>query len=66
MAKYHLIYIMFLFTRNSFEKFEFKDKRIRGVLEIVLRVFGLKQIQEDPQAFYECGYFSVGAQRLID
>jgi len=48
MAKYHLIYIMFLFTRSSYEKHQFKDERIKGILNIVLTVFALKQIQEDP------------------
>jgi len=44
MAKYHLIYIMFLFTRKTSAKTTFKDTRIKGVLEIVLQVFALKQI----------------------
>lgn len=66
MAKYHLIYIMFLFTRTTSDKFAFKDLRINGVVAIVLRVFALKQLQEDPQGLYECGYLTFGAQRLID
>ncbi len=42
MAKYHLIYIMFLFTRTTSAKATFKDSRINGVIEIVLQVFALK------------------------
>lgn len=42
MAKYHLIYIMFLFTRKACIKATFKDPRIKGVLDIVLQVFALK------------------------
>ncbi len=42
MTKYHLIYIMFLFTRTSSAKTTFKDPRIKDVIDIVLQVFALK------------------------
>lgn len=42
MVKYHLIYIMFLFTRSSTSKFNFKDKRIKEIINIVMQVFALK------------------------
>ena len=66
MTKYHLIYIMFVISKNNYKNHQFKDQRIPAVLDILLKVFALKQLQEDPQALYECGYFGAGAGKLLD
>lgn len=42
MAKYHLIYLMFLISRNSYKDHKFTDTRIPSILDIVLKVFALK------------------------
>jgi len=42
MTKYHLIYIMFVISKNNYKKHKFTDQRIPGVLDILLKVFALK------------------------
>jgi hypothetical protein len=66
MTKYHLIYMMFIISKNNYKNHKFKDQRIPGILDLLLKVFALKQLQEDPQGLYECGYFGAGSGKLLD
>jgi hypothetical protein len=66
MTKYHLIYIMFVIAKNNYKNHKFADQRIPEILDVLLKVFALKQLVEDPQALYECGYFGAGSGRLLD
>jgi hypothetical protein len=65
-AKYHIHYMMFVFAREYCENYQFKDTRIRPILNLLLATFALNQVQEDFQALYETGFFQPGTGRLFD
>lgn len=65
-SKFHIIYIMFEMTRDSIKSYHFRDLNVRNILEVLLKVFALKQIQEDTVGLYECGFFTAGCGKLID
>ena len=66
MTKYHLIYIMFVIATSNYKNHKFTDQRIPEILDVLLKVFALKQLVEDPQALYECGFFGAGSGHLLD
>ncbi len=66
MTKYHLIYIMFIISTSNYKNHKFTDQRIPEILDVLLKVFALKQLIEDPQALYECGFFGAGSAQLLD
>lgn len=37
-----------------------------NILYILMRVYALKQIQDDMQGLYECGFFGAGSGQLIN
>lgn len=43
-SKFHIIYIMFEMTRDSIKSFNFRDLNVKNILEVLLKVFALKQI----------------------
>jgi hypothetical protein len=53
-------------TREAANKYYFKNQGVKNILEILMRVFALKQLQEDNQGLYECGFFTKGCGKLID
>lgn len=66
MAKYHMIYIMFLLSRQAITEYKYKDQNVKANLELILKIFALKQIQEDTHGLYECGFFTNGSGKLVD
>ena len=44
MVEMHMIYYMFLMTRERINNYKFKDANIKPLLEIVLKVFAVKQL----------------------
>lgn len=43
-SRYHIIYIMFEMTRDSINSYYFRDSNVKVILEVLLKVFALKQI----------------------
>ena len=66
MTTMHMIYYMFHMTRERITKYDFKDAKIRPILEIVLKVFAVKQLTTETRGLYECGYFDSGSGKLLD
>ena len=66
MAKTHLCYILFIMTKSRIETYPFVDAKVRIPLDILAKIFAVKQILKDPQSLYECGYFGRGSGQLID
>lgn len=66
MSKHHICYIMFSLTRDAIKAHRFVDPGVPAILNLLLRVYALKQICEDTQGLYECGFFARGSGKLID
>jgi hypothetical protein len=66
MVKCHIQYVMALFAIEYVDRHKFADKNIRPLLMLLIKVWILKQLQSDTQGLYACGYFSAGAQELVD
>jgi hypothetical protein len=52
---------MFIISTSNYKNHKFTDQRIPEILDVLLKVFALKQLVEDPQALYECGFFGAGS-----
>lgn len=61
-----MLYMSFAIYREVIETTQFKDQRVRPLLQLVARIFALKQLMLDSQACYETGYFGKGAKELIN
>lgn len=66
MVKAHLIYILFTMTKYRVQSYAFVDAKIQVPLDLLVKIFAVKQILKDPQSLYECGYFGPGSGQLID
>jgi hypothetical protein len=42
MSKYHIIYTMFIFSRQQMAEYKFKDQNVLKILEILLKIVALK------------------------
>ena len=66
MVRTHLCYILFIMTKHRIETYPFVDANVKVPLDILVKIFAVKQILKDPQSLYECGYFGRGSGQLID
>ena len=41
MARHHMMYILFLLTREAISANKFKDQNVLRILEVLLKVFAL-------------------------
>ena len=60
MIKTHLAYILFKMTKERIDEYNFKDSRAKAPLELLLKIFAVKEIVKDPLSLYDCGYFKPG------
>jgi hypothetical protein len=58
MATMHMKFCMFQMMREKIEKTPFKDERIRTILELLAKVFALKELKNENQMIYEAGFFT--------
>ena len=66
MIRAHLIFLMFQSSRQLVSGYNFKDKRIVGVLELVNKMFAVKHLLSNHSAMYETGFFEKGANLLLE
>lgn len=48
MSKCHIVYIMFAMSREALDTSKFNDSNVKKIVEVMLKVYALKQISEDP------------------
>ena len=58
MVKCHITYVMTNFAIEYVDKYKFKDKNIRPILMLLIKVFAVKQLHSENHGLYSCGYFS--------
>ena len=66
MVKTHLAYILFKMSRERFDEYQFVDTKVKTPVELLIKIFALKELQKDCLSLYECGYFKPGSSQLVD
>ena len=61
----HLIYLSFKIARERVESNAFTDPKVKALLDIGIKIFGLKQLSLDARPLYEAGYFGKGSAGLL-
>jgi hypothetical protein len=65
MSKAHHMYLSFLIYIEAVRSTKFSDPKIRPLLELLGKIFCLKQLSLDSVALYETGFFTQGSKALI-
>ena len=65
MSKAHHMYMSYLIYMHAVKSHQFKDSKIRPLLELLGRIFCLKQLSLDSVALYETGFFTSGSKALL-
>ena len=66
MSKMHISYIMYKTAKAQIDLFKFKDDKLKPQIELLLKVFAVNYIREDPVDLFETGFFGKGSSKLID
>ena len=66
MTRAHMILLMFTSSRDLISKQEFKDSKLTEVLELINKMFAVKQIMASHSALYETGFFRKGSNLLLE
>ena len=51
---------------DYYQKHEFKDKRIKPMLDLLVKVFTVNVLKQDTESLYESGFFRQGSSRLVN
>lgn len=65
MNRAHMLYLTFVIYRQEIQTREFKDKAIRPLMELLGKIYALKQLSIDSTACYETGFFGSGSKPLL-
>lgn len=65
MNRAHMMYLSFVIFRQEIETRPFKDKAIKPLMELLGKIFALKQLSIDASACYETGFFGHGSKPLL-
>ena len=65
MSKFHHTYMSLVIFHLSATNSEIKDPKIKEHLELLGKIYALKQLQLDSGILYETGFFKSGARSLI-
>ncbi len=65
MSKAHHTYLSLKIFRISVENRNFKDPNIKPLMDLLAKVFILKQLTIDCDALYETGFFASGSKSLL-
>jgi hypothetical protein len=65
MTETHIKYAIFQMARHTINNTMFRDSRVKNILELLTRVYALKELLKDSQALYELNLFSLGSSRLL-
>ena len=66
MSKMHISYIMFKTAKSQIDLFKFKDDKLKPLVELLIKLFAVNYIREDPVDLFEIGFFGRGSSKLID
>ena len=66
MVKTHLAYILFKMTKERISEYKFKDQRTKVPLELMLKIFALKEISKDSVSLFDSGFFRPGSTQLVE
>ena len=66
MVKTHLTYILFKMSKERIDEYQFKDERTKIPLELMLKIFALKEITKDSVSLFDSGFFRPGSTRLVE
>ena len=66
LTRAHMILLMFTSNRDLTSNHAFKDAKITEVLELVNKMFAVKQIMASHSALYETGFFKTGSNLLLE
>ena len=62
----HVQYVMFIMAIEHLHSHRFADKKLIPIMNLCIKIFALKILQDNTHGLYECGYFDKGASRLIE
>ena len=65
MSRSHILYLSFRVFRHKVESQKWKDPKILPLMQLLARVFAMKQVLLDNAACYETGFFSRGSSELL-
>lgn len=65
MVDLHLKYVMFMMARKRIDEYHFKDMGLKNILELLTRIYALKELQVDNRNLYEEGFFTRGSVSLL-
>jgi hypothetical protein len=57
---------MFMMAIERLNRSKFQDKKIAPILNLCIKIFALKCLQDNVHGLYECGFFEKRANRLIE
>ena len=66
MSRQHISYMIFTLAKKQLDEFDFKDKNIKPIVELLLKIFAVKQLKNDCSDLYETGFFGAGSAKLLD
>ena len=53
-------------TRERIESHKFVDQKVSVPVNLLLKIFAVKEIRNDPLSLFECGFFRPGSSQLTD
>jgi len=65
MTRAHLKSLQFHLYRTQCASVNFRDARIRQVLDLAGRIWALEELLEDGSAVYDSGFFAPGTYRAM-
>ena len=52
-------------ARDFYIKNEFQDRKVGGMIDLLLKVVALKMLMKDSEGLYETGFFGKGSKSLL-
>lgn len=65
MSKAHHTHMSLQIFRLSVDDKKFKDPKIKPLMDLLAKIFALKQLTMDCDALYETGFFSSGSKSFL-
>ncbi len=65
MSKAHHTFMSFLIFKEQIANMQFKCPNVKPIMNLLARIFALKQLSLDSVSLYETGYFAQGSKELL-
>jgi hypothetical protein len=65
MSKSHILYLSFTVFMEFIETQQWKDAKLKPLMQLLARIFALNQLMLDSVACYESGFFGPGSNELL-